>query len=93
PKISSGALPQTPAREWAENTNEQLGAHSAHRAPVGTPGAAVPGAFPAEHDSESADAGESSLLASAQSYLPAQADVVRALSAAKGYLPESVAAY
>ncbi|KAJ7026901.1 hypothetical protein C8F04DRAFT_1238406 [Mycena alexandri] len=100
PTISSGTLPDTPADEWADGMNEFIGTHVT-RTPVGTPGPAVPGAFPAhlEPDSSSsqpspgggitvANAQEqaSALLASAQAYLPS-------LETAKAYLPQGVAAY
>ncbi|KAJ7714493.1 hypothetical protein B0H16DRAFT_1899071 [Mycena metata] len=96
PAIASTALPATPADEWADGMNEFIGTHVT-RTPVGTPGPAVPGAFPAHLESESnsstpkitaANAQEqaSALLASAQSYLPS-------LEQAKAYLPQGVAAY
>ncbi|KAJ7758737.1 hypothetical protein B0H16DRAFT_643171 [Mycena metata] len=96
PAIASTALPATPADEWADGMNEFIGTHVT-RTPVGTPGPAVPGAFPTHLESESdssmpkitaANAQEqaSALLASAQSYLPS-------LEQAKAYLPQGVAAY
>ncbi|KAJ7022205.1 hypothetical protein C8F04DRAFT_1402467 [Mycena alexandri] len=100
PTLSSGTLPDTPADEWADGMNEFIGTHVT-RTPVGTPGPAVPGAFPAhlEPDASPSDASPgsgitaasaqeqaSALLASAQSYLPS-------LETAKAYLPQGVAAY
>ncbi|KAJ7016177.1 hypothetical protein C8F04DRAFT_1407606 [Mycena alexandri] len=100
PTISSGTLPDTPADEWADGMNEFIGTHVT-RTPVGTPGPAVPGAFPAhlEPDASPSDASPgggitvanaqeqaSALLASAQAYLPS-------LETAKAYLPQGVAAY
>ncbi|KAF8142680.1 hypothetical protein K438DRAFT_1784481 [Mycena galopus ATCC 62051] len=41
PTISSGALPQTPASEWAEDINDLLAAHVT-RTPVTSPGSADP---------------------------------------------------
>ncbi|KAJ7463977.1 hypothetical protein FB451DRAFT_1492032 [Mycena latifolia] len=99
PVIPSDALPQTPAGDWADSTNGVLGAHVT-RTPVGTPGPDVPGAFPNafadEHrpgDATDMKQAQESLLESAKAYLPAQADVARALSGAKAYLPQGVAAY
>ncbi|KAJ7066886.1 hypothetical protein B0H15DRAFT_736080, partial [Mycena belliarum] len=94
PVIPSGALPQTPAGEWAESTHGVLDSHVT-RTPLGTPGPDIPGAFPGALAEETPprEAGDKTLLDTAKGYLPAQADVARALSGAKAYLPQGVAAY
>ncbi|KAJ6459206.1 hypothetical protein DFH09DRAFT_876278, partial [Mycena vulgaris] len=80
-------LPQTPADEWAQNTNGILDAHE-------TTTQNVPGSFTEEH--AAARSGET-LMATAKTYLPAQDDVQRAMTnagqTAKAYLPQGVAAY
>ena len=89
PVIPSTALPQTPASDWAESTNDVLGAHVT-RTPLGTPGPSAPGAFPdalAEEASYADAAKEQTLLATARQYFPAQEDVAGALESAKTYLP------
>ncbi|KAJ7915766.1 hypothetical protein B0H13DRAFT_1610070 [Mycena leptocephala] len=86
PNLVPGALPQTPASEWAENMKDVLGGHVT-RTPVGTPGPAIPGGFPAHLKPDTPDdAPQGTLLASAQSYMPS-------LATAKAYLPQAVAAY
>ncbi|KAJ6476988.1 hypothetical protein C8R45DRAFT_368487 [Mycena sanguinolenta] len=93
PAIPSGALPQTPVDEWAENMTDLLAGHVT-RTPVGTPGPDVPGSFPSylEPDpapvSNSADAGETKREGS--SFLE---DAQAMLAAATSYLPPGLASY
>ncbi|KAJ7269521.1 hypothetical protein C8J57DRAFT_1005488, partial [Mycena rebaudengoi] len=91
PNIESSALPATPAAEWADSTNGILGAHVTST-PLGTPGPRIPGAYP-----ETPKGGDSTLLETAKGYMPAQADVQRAITnagqTAKAYLPQGVASY
>ncbi|KAJ6521005.1 hypothetical protein DFH09DRAFT_820968, partial [Mycena vulgaris] len=85
PSIDSATLPQTPADEWAQNTNGILEAHTPQN---------IPGSFPEEH---AATRSGETLLATTKSYLPVQDDVQRSMTnagqTAKAYLPQSVAAY
>jgi len=90
PTIESATLPQTPASEWAESTNNILNAHKPST-PLDKPGPPIPKAFPEEQAPEQ---GGETLVDTAKAYLPAQEDVQRAMAnAAKAYLPERVAAY
>ncbi|KAJ7202685.1 hypothetical protein B0H12DRAFT_1225732 [Mycena haematopus] len=101
PTIPSGALPQTPVSEWADNTNDLLGGHVT-RTPVGTPGPAVPGRFfsQTEPDPESVS---NTLQANAGvgAQKPEQeregtsllATAQATLAAATTYLPPGLAAY
>ncbi|KAJ6592878.1 hypothetical protein B0H19DRAFT_1245688 [Mycena capillaripes] len=96
PTIPSGTLPQTPANEWADGMNDLISGHVT-RTPVGTPGPAVPGAFPSHLEpdpvpnstgtaNDASMGAHESLFATAQSFLPT-------LATAKAYLPQGVAAY
>ncbi|KAJ7915745.1 hypothetical protein B0H13DRAFT_2270207 [Mycena leptocephala] len=77
PTISSGALPQTPASEWAENATDVLGGHVTYPH-------VQPGVDQAPQDS---------LLASAQSYMPSLATAKAYLpQAVAAYLPDSTPA-
>ncbi|KAJ6592864.1 hypothetical protein B0H19DRAFT_10480 [Mycena capillaripes] len=65
PTISSGALPQTSASQWAESVNDILGAHVT-RTPVDTPGSVVRGALPSHHGSDSDAESDFTRLANAE---------------------------
>ncbi|KAJ6476984.1 hypothetical protein C8R45DRAFT_1158202 [Mycena sanguinolenta] len=59
PTIPSGALPQTPVSEWAENMTDLLAGHVT-RTPAGTPGPAAPGGFPAHLEPDTASVSSNS---------------------------------
>ncbi|KAJ7511390.1 hypothetical protein B0H11DRAFT_1674481, partial [Mycena galericulata] len=90
PTISSGALPQTPAEEWADSLQDTLDSHVT-RTPVGTPGPKLPGGWNDEVEPPTSNG--KATAPDLRTYLPAQEDVQRALAGAKAYLPQGVAAY
>lgn len=96
PNIESTALPSTPASEWADSTNGVLAAHVTST-PLDPPGPDVPGAFPGFDAEAPATNSEETMVDTAKAYLPAEADVQRAITnagqTAKAYLPQGVAAY
>ncbi|KAJ7149439.1 hypothetical protein C8R43DRAFT_887889, partial [Mycena crocata] len=85
----------TPADEWADSTNEILGAHVV-TTPLEAPGPNVPGSFPDEFASITAS-GDSRVLDTAKAHLAAEDDLQRAITSAgqtaKVYLPQGLTAY